>query len=61
MIVKDLFGFADLEFKQIDGVIISTVVPPLLPIMTEMSRKYFKLEPLVVTSETQDRHHAEVR
>ncbi|OGW45256.1 MAG: pantothenate kinase, partial [Nitrospirae bacterium GWD2_57_8] len=31
------------------GVIISTVVPPLLPVMTEMCRKYFRLEPLVVT------------
>lgn len=50
MIVKDLFGFAGLELKQIDGIIISTVVPPLLSIMSEMSRKYFKLEPLVVTN-----------
>jgi type III pantothenate kinase len=52
MIIKDLFGFAGLKFDQIDGVIISSVVPPVLPIMSEMSRKYFKLEPLVVTSET---------
>jgi type III pantothenate kinase len=52
MIFKDLFGFAGLEFHQIKGVIISTVVPPLLPVMVEMSRKYFKIEPLVVTHET---------
>jgi type III pantothenate kinase len=52
MIFKDLFGFAGLEFHQIKGVIISTVVPPLLPVMIEMSRKYFKIEPLVVTHET---------
>ncbi|HEX9113081.1 MAG TPA: type III pantothenate kinase [Nitrospirota bacterium] len=51
MIVRDLFGFAGLEFKQITGVIISTVVPPLLPVMTGMSRKYFGIEPLVVTHE----------
>jgi len=49
MIVKDLFNFTGLEFKQIDGVILSSVVPPLLPVMTEMTRKYFKLEPMVVT------------
>src|SRR5574341_1443638 len=49
MVLKDLFGFAGLELKQVTGVIISTVVPPLLPVMAEMSRKYFKLEPLVVT------------
>ncbi|HSQ78451.1 MAG TPA: type III pantothenate kinase, partial [Nitrospirota bacterium] len=35
----------------ITGVIISTVVPPLLPVMTEMSRKYFHREPMVVTHE----------
>ena len=51
MIFKDLFGFAKLEFQQITGVIISTVVPPLLPVMIEMSRKYFRIEPLVVTHE----------
>jgi len=51
VIVKDLFAFSGLDFKQIDGIILSTVVPPLLSIMTEMSRKYFKIEPLVVTSE----------
>ena len=51
VIVKDLFAFSGIAFGQIDGIIISTVVPPLLSIMTEMSRKYFKIEPLVVTSE----------
>ena len=50
MIFKDLFGFARLEFGQITGVIISTVVPPLLPVMIEMSRKYFRIEPMVVSS-----------
>ncbi|HYA89063.1 MAG TPA: type III pantothenate kinase [Nitrospirota bacterium] len=49
IIFKDLFNFATLDFKQIAGVIISTVVPPLLPVMTEMSRKYFHIEPMVVT------------
>jgi type III pantothenate kinase len=49
MIFKDLFNFAMLDFKQIEGVIISTVVPPLLPVMTEMSQKYFHIEPMVVT------------
>ena len=51
MSFKDLFGFAGLEFKQITGVIISTVVPPLLPVMVEMSRKYFRIEPMIVTHE----------
>ena len=51
MIFKDLFGFAGLEFKHITGVIISTVVPPLLSVMTEMTGKYFRIEPMVVTHE----------
>jgi len=51
MIFKDLFAFANLEFRHIDGVIISSVVPPLLPVMVGMSRKYFSLDPMVVTHE----------
>ncbi len=51
MIFKDLFGFAGLEFKQITGVIVSSVVPPLLPVMIEMSKKYFHLDPMIVTHE----------
>lgn len=51
MILKDLFGFAGVEFGQVTGVIVSAVVPPLLPVMAEMSRKYFKIEPMVVTHE----------
>jgi len=52
MIFKDLFNFTGLEFKQITGVIISSVVPPLLPVMSAMSRKYFRIEPMIVTNET---------
>ena len=51
MTFKDLFNFAGLEFRQITGVIISSVVPPLLPVMVEMSKKYFRLDPMVVTPE----------
>lgn len=51
MIFKDLFGFAGLEFRQIRGVIISSVVPPILPVMSAMSRTYFGIEPMIVTSE----------
>jgi len=51
MILKDLFGFRGIEFKQIQGIVISSVVPPLLPVMTEMSRAFFGIEPMIVTSE----------
>jgi type III pantothenate kinase len=33
---------------RIKGVIISSVVPPLTPILTEMAREYFNLEPIIV-------------
>jgi type III pantothenate kinase len=51
MVLRDLFSFAGIEFQQVDGVIVSTVVPPLLPVMAEMARKYFKIEPMIVTNE----------
>ncbi len=51
MIFKDLFGFAKLDFSHMTGVIISSVVPPLLPVMIEMTRKYFNITPLIVTHE----------
>ncbi len=49
MIFKDLFGFAGFDFGQVAGVIISTVVPPLQAVMVEMTRKYFGIEPMIVT------------
>lgn len=51
MILKDLFSFAGLEFRRIDGIIISSVVPPLLPTMEDMAKKYFSVTPLIVTNE----------
>lgn len=51
MVLKDLFGFAGLEFRQVTGIIISTVVPPLQSVLAEVSRKYFGIDPLVVSSE----------
>ena len=49
MTFKDLFGFAGLEFRQVTGVVISSVVPTILPVMVEMARKYFRIEPMIVT------------
>jgi type III pantothenate kinase len=49
MIFRDLLDFAGIPFNRITGVIISTVVPPLRQVMTEMAKKYFLLEPLIVT------------
>jgi type III pantothenate kinase len=52
VIVRNLFAFSGLEFRQIDGIVISSVVPPVLPLLSEMSRKHFQRDPLVITHET---------
>lgn len=48
MIVKSLFDHAGLEFDQIDGIIISSVVPPIMFALERMCHKYFHVKPLVV-------------
>ncbi len=46
--IKGLFDFAGLDFRAIDAVILSTVVPPIQGPLEEMSRQFFGVEPLVV-------------
>lgn len=52
VLLRNLFALAGLDFSIIDGVIISSVVPPLDASLSEMSRRYFHREPLFVTAET---------
>jgi type III pantothenate kinase len=48
MIVKSLFEDSGLTFSQIDGIIISSVVPPIMFALERMCKKYFHINPLVV-------------
>jgi type III pantothenate kinase len=48
ILTRNLFTLAGLEPKEIDGVIISSVVPPLNWTLAEMSRNYFHQRPLFV-------------
>ncbi|MFF3103511.1 type III pantothenate kinase [Viridibacillus arvi] len=48
MQVKSLFTHVNLSFDDIDGIIISSVVPPIMFSLEAMCRKYFSLEPLIV-------------
>ncbi|PLR91889.1 type III pantothenate kinase [Bacillus sp. T33-2] len=48
MIIKSLFDYVGLSFKDIDGIIISSVVPPIMFALERMCQKYFHLKPLVV-------------
>ncbi len=48
MIIKSLFDNSGLSFSQIDGIIISSVVPPIMFALERMCKKYFRVNPLVV-------------
>ncbi len=50
MLIKSLFAHGGLSFSDIDGIIISSVVPPIMFALERMCTKYFHLEPLVVGS-----------
>ncbi|WJY26712.1 MULTISPECIES: type III pantothenate kinase [Sporosarcina] len=48
MQVKSLFAHVGLEFSDISGIIISSVVPPVMHPLEQMCKKYFKQEPVIV-------------
>lgn len=48
VVIKNLFDFSGLTFKEIGAVVISSVVPPVMPTLEALVRKYFGVEPLVV-------------
>ena len=48
--LASMFNYSGLNTKDIDSIIISTVVPPLLVPLCNMCRRYFGIVPFVVTS-----------
>lgn len=48
ILCRNLFTLAGLEFQQIDGIVIGSVVPPLDFPLRKMAATYFKLDPLFV-------------
>jgi type III pantothenate kinase len=46
--LSSLFSLSGLDTKEIAGIIISSVVPPLTPVFQELSRDQFSLKPLVL-------------
>lgn len=52
MMVTNLFRHVGLEPRQIDGIILASVVPPLTGMMRDMAVRYFGHEPLSVDGET---------
>ncbi|MFC0274284.1 type III pantothenate kinase [Metabacillus herbersteinensis] len=48
MMIKSLFEHAELSFRHIKGIIISSVVPPIMFALERMCVKYFGIKPLIV-------------
>jgi len=48
VLIKNFFDFAGLTFSDIQAIVISSVVPPVMPTLEGLARKYFDVEPLVV-------------
>jgi type III pantothenate kinase len=48
VLFRNLFSMAGLESKGIHGIVISSVVPPLDPVLRQVCERYFNLRPLAV-------------
>lgn len=48
MLLKSLLEHKEISFQDIDGIIISSVVPPIMFALEKMCRKYFNQEALVI-------------
>jgi len=48
VLFRNLFSMAQLEAKGIHGIVISSVVPPLDPVLRQVCERYFKLRPLLI-------------
>jgi type III pantothenate kinase len=52
ILLASLLRLAGLDPKALDGIIISSVVPPLNSSLAEMSQRYFDTQPTFVTADT---------
>lgn len=48
VLFRNLFSMAGLESKGIQGIVISSVVPPLDPVLRQVCERYFNLRPLFI-------------
>lgn len=48
VLFRNLFSMAGLEVKSIHGIVISSVVPPLDPVLRQVCEKYFDSKPLFI-------------
>ena len=48
VLIRDLFYLNDVNSEDIDSIIISSVVPPVMPTLERMCPRYFGLVPLII-------------
>jgi len=48
VLFRNLFSMAGLESKGIQGIVVSSVVPPLDPVLRQVCERYFNLRPLLI-------------
>jgi type III pantothenate kinase len=51
ILFRDLFQFDHIDSRDFEGLIISSVVPPVLDMLQGMTKRYFHVEPLIVGPE----------
>lgn len=51
ILFRDLFLFDHIDFLDFEGMIISSVVPPVLDMLQGMAEKYFWVKPIIVSPE----------
>src|SRR5690625_7273522 len=55
MLMKSLLEHKGISFTDINGVIISSVVPPIMFALEKMCKIYFNIEPLIVGRRSEER------
>ena len=55
MLINNLLNYNKLDMKSISDVIISSVVPPIMTSLEEMTCKYFNVNPMIVGPGIKDR------
>jgi type III pantothenate kinase len=48
VLFRNLFSMANLEASEIKGIVISSVVPPLDPVLRQVCERYFNTKPLLI-------------
>lgn len=48
IVIKNLFVHNNLGDLKIEGIIISSVVPPVMPALSKMAKQYFDIEPIII-------------